>query len=116
MPTPPGLGQFELKHDPVTVARMDGVNGTYSLLFGQAQGTEGPYNQGTYLWVRVPNWPVWEERIIRGPYIHHAAIVLEHVAPALYDACRYIPGLEPDPTEPTRAQLDSWFRGDIQKL
>jgi len=33
------------------------------------------------------------------------------VAPVLYEACRYIPGLCPDPVEPTEAEIQAWLRG-----
>jgi hypothetical protein len=59
----------------------------------------------------VPDWPLWEERIIRGPYIHHVAAVHGKYAPALYEATRYIPGLQPDPVQPTGEQIGAYLRG-----
>ena len=70
------------------------------MFLGEAAGTDGPYTKGTYLWIEVGDWPRWEEKFIYGPYIHHVVGVHGHVAPILYEACKYVPGLKPDPVEP----------------
>jgi L-fucose isomerase-like protein len=108
----PGTGNFEIKPGKITVARFDGMNGEYSLLMGQGKSVEGPYNLGTYTWFEVPNWPLWEEKIIYGPYVHHVAGIHDSSAYALYEATRYIPGLKPDPTQPTEAEIRAYLRGD----
>ena len=108
----PGVGEWRIKGGDVTIARFDGDNGTYSLLMGEAKGTRGPRTRGTYLWVVVGNWPKWEERIIYGPYIHHVAGIHGRFAPILHEACKYIPGLEPDPVEPTEEQIRAYWRGE----
>lgn len=110
-PHRPGTGNFEIKGGEVTIARFDGIGGEYSLLMGHGRGTDGPFTLGTYLWVEVPDWPLWEERIIRGPYIHHVAGIHGKYAPALYEATRYIPGLRPDPVQPTGEQIGAYLRG-----
>lgn len=107
----PGCGEFRIKDGPVTIARMDGDHGEYSLLIGEAKTVTGPLSRGTYVWVETGDWPLWEEHIIRGPYVHHVAGIHGHHAAALYEACRYIPGLEPDPVEPTEAEIRSRLRG-----
>jgi hypothetical protein len=43
--------------------------------------------------------------------VHHVAGIHGRHAAALYEACRYIPALEPDPVEPTEAEIQSWLRG-----
>ena len=110
-PHRPGTGNFEIKGGDVTIARFDGIGGEYSLLMGHGRGTDGPFTLGTYLWVEVGDWPMWEERIIRGPYIHHVAGIHGRFAPALYEATRYIPGLKPDPVQPTAEQIGAYLRG-----
>jgi len=65
--------------------------------------------QGTYLWIEVDDWFKWEKRLIRGPYVHHCAAVHEHIAPALYEACRYIPALEADPFTPDAETIENWL-------
>ena len=107
----PVAGEFRIKGGDITVARFDGDRGTYRLFMGHGQGVDGPYNRGTYTWLRVGDWPRWEEKFIRGPYIHHVAGVHGHVAPVLYEACRYIDGLDPDPVEPDAAAIEAWLRG-----
>ncbi len=102
----PGTGEFEIEGGNVTVARFDGLRGDYSLLFGELEGTAGPYTRGSYLWARARSWRRWEEKVIRGPYVHHVSCVHGSFAKALYEACRFIPGLRPDPVEPTREELD----------
>ncbi|MBA3063273.1 MAG: fucose isomerase [Atribacteria sp.] len=106
----PGIVHWRLKGGEITVARFDGDNGKYSLLMGHAHSVEGPQTSGTYLWVEVNDWPLWEEKFIRGPYIHHVTGIYGKFAPVLYEACRYIPELIPDAIEPTEEELKRWLR------
>jgi hypothetical protein len=48
--------------------------------------------------------------VIRGPYIHHVGGVHGRFAPALYEATRYIPGLKPDPVQPSDRELQAYMR------
>ena len=107
----PGCCQWRIKGGDVTLARLDGDHGQYSLLVGQACGTSGPPTRGTYLWVRVGDWPRWEQRLIYGPYVHHIVGVHGRLAPVLVEACKYIPGLAPDPVEPDAEQVAAYWRG-----
>ena len=34
-------------------------------------------------WMEVDDWPTWEERLVRGPYIHHCSCVYGHHADVL---------------------------------
>ena len=108
---PLGVGEWELRGGPITLVRFDGDHGRYQLFLGQARGTEGPFTRGTYLWAKVGNWPLWEERLIRGPYVHHVAGVHGHVAPMLYEACRFL-AIEPDCVEPAESEIQAWLRGE----
>jgi len=108
---PIGVGEWELRGGPLTLSRFDGDHGEYSLLMGHAKGTTGPFTRGTYLWAKFGNWPLWEERLIRGPYVHHVVGVHGHIAPALYEACRFL-GIQPDCVEPTEAEIQAWLRGE----
>lgn len=65
----------------------------------------------TYLWVEVNDWPRWEEKFIYGPYIHHCTVVHGRLAPVLYEACKYIPGVEPDLLDPTEEEIRAYRRG-----
>ena len=47
----PGAVEAEAKHGMMSLCRFDGDNGEYSMLLGNAQGIEGPYTKGTYVWV-----------------------------------------------------------------
>ena len=106
-----GAGQWESKGGPLTLARFDGDGGRYRLLMGHAEGTTGPATRGTYVWAKFGDWPLWEERFIRGPYVHHVTGVHGHVAPALYEACRFL-DIEPDCVEPAETQIQAWLRGE----
>ena len=106
----PAAGRWEIKGGDVTIAKMDGIGGNYSLLIGQAKGTEGPDTVGTYLWTQFGDWPKWEHKIIYGPYIHHVAVIHGTVAASLYEACKYIPGLTPDPVEPSKEEIEQLLR------
>jgi len=108
----PGVGEFRIKGGEITISRFDGDHGDYSLLFGCTRGTAGPYTRGTYVWVEVDNWPLWEERIIYGPYIHHVAGIHGNFTASLYEACKYITGLTPDPVEPTEQSIRAYMRGE----
>lgn len=108
----PAAGGWEIRGGDLTLARFDGDHGEYSLLMGEARGTEGPATNGTYLWVEVEDWPQWEEKFIYGPYIHHCVGIHGRLAPVLYEASKYIPGLEPDPVDPTQDDIRAYWRGD----
>lgn len=112
IPSLPGVAEWQIKGGDITIARFDGDHSDYSLLIGHAKGTKGPFNRGTYVWIEVKNWPLWEEKIIYGPYIHHVAGIHGKFASILYEACKYIPGLKPDPIEPTEEEIKSYLRGE----
>ncbi|MDD5675867.1 MAG: hypothetical protein PHC61_16980 [Chitinivibrionales bacterium] len=107
----PGTGNFEIKGGKLTVCRFEGLNREYSLFFGHGTAVSGPYNLGTYVWMEVPDWPLWEERLMYGPYVHHVAGIHGSVAPALYEATRFIPGLRSDPVQPTESEIRAFLRG-----
>ncbi|MBU3875171.1 L-fucose/L-arabinose isomerase family protein [Faecalicatena sp. AGMB00832] len=110
----PGVGEYRIKGGDITVARFDGTAGEYCLLIAEGRGTTGPHNKGTYLWAEFKDWVELETRLINGPYIHHCSGVHGHIAMALYEACKYIPGLNPDPVFPTKTELDR-FLIDLDK-
>ena len=107
----PAVGEWRIRGGDVTLGRFDGDRGEYRLLVGHARGTDGPRTRGTYLWVEVDDWPKWEETLVRGPYVHHIVGVHGKLAPALYEACRYIPGLSPECVEPTEQEIAAHLRG-----
>jgi L-fucose isomerase-like protein len=107
----PGTGNWEIRGGDITVARFDGIHGEYSLFMGHARGTKGPFTLGTFLWIEVPDWPLWEEKFIYGPYIHHVVGTHGQAAYALYEATRFIPGLKPDPANPTEEEIRAYLRG-----
>ena len=107
----PAVGEWEIKGGDITLARFDGMNGEYSLLMGHGKGVGGPSTVGTYGWIEFNDWFEWEERLIYGPYIHHIVGLHGKAAPALYEACRYIPGLKADPVEPTAEEIKKYLRG-----
>lgn len=108
----PAVNHFELKKGDVTLTRFDGVRGKYSLLIGECRVAEGPETLGTYGWMDFHDWPLWEHRLIYGPYIHHCAGTYGKYASALYEACRFIPGLIPDPVEPSEQEIQKALRGE----
>jgi len=107
----PGTHEGEIKGGEMTIARFDGDNGEYSIFLGKAKGMEGPYTRGSYVWVEVNDWPLWEETLVKGPYIHHSTGIHANVIPVIYEACQYIPGLTPDPVDPTVEEIRAWLRG-----
>ncbi|MGE7828222.1 L-fucose/L-arabinose isomerase family protein [Paenibacillus sp. NPDC093718] len=107
----PGTHEGEVKGGDMTLARFDGDHGDYQLFLGKARGIKGPYTRGSYVWVEVNDWPLWEEKLVKGPYVHHSVGIHANVIPALYEACSYIPGLTPDPVDPTEREIQAWLRG-----
>lgn len=107
----PGTHEGEIKGGDMTIARFDGDHGEYSIFLGKAKGIEGPYSRGSYVWIEVNDWPLWEEKLVKGPYIHHSVGIHANVIPVLYEACQYIPGLTPDPVDPTEQEIQAWLRG-----
>jgi len=107
----PGKGHWGIKGGDITLSRFDGMHGEYSLFIGEAKGITGQYSRGVYVWAEVNDWPLWEHKIIHGPYIHHMSGIHGKVAPILYEACKYIPGLKPDPVNPTAAEIEKYLRG-----
>ncbi len=106
----PAVASWEIEGGDVTIARFDGLRGAYSLLVSQGKGTSGPRTFGTYAWIEFKDWPELERRLIEGPYIHHVVGIHGKTAAALYEACKYIPGLLPDPVDPTRRELEMSFQ------
>lgn len=107
----PGTHEGEIKGGDLSVVRFDGDGGDYQLFLGRARGTQGPYSRGSFVWVEVQDWPLWEERLVTGPYVHHVVGVHGNVIPVLYEACKYIPGLQPDTVDPVESEIQAWLRG-----
>jgi L-fucose isomerase-like protein len=107
----PGTHESEIKGGNMTLARFDGDHGEYQMFLGKAKGIEGPYTRGSWVWVEVNDWPLWEEKLVKGPYVHHAVGIHANVIPSLYEACQYIPGLKADPVDPTEQEIQAWLRG-----
>jgi L-fucose isomerase-like protein len=106
----PGTCNWQLIRGDITVIRFDGSNGKYSLFCGQGKAVEGPYTLGTYVYLEVNDWPMWEEKIIYGPYIHHTSCIYGKYAPVLYEATRYLDGITFDPAEPTMGEIKTYLR------
>lgn len=100
-----GTCEWEIKGGDITVCRLDGDHGKYSMFIGEGVGTDGPKTRGTYVWLKVKNWPKWERKIVEGPYIHHVTGIHGKYAEILMEACKYMNGLEPDPVEPSLEEL-----------
>ncbi|SYZ77692.1 L-fucose/L-arabinose isomerase family protein [Trichococcus shcherbakoviae] len=107
----PGSVGFEAKEGDLTLCRFDGDNGEYSLLMGNAKVIDGPYNQGTYVWVEFENLNRLETKLVYGPYIHHISAVYDKVVPVLYEACKYI-GIQSDFYDPIEEDIQAYLRGE----
>ncbi len=105
----PGIGNWELKPGDITICRFDGDNGEYKLFMGQGKAVAGPGTMGTYVWFEVPDWEKWEYQLVTGPYVHHVAAAYGSACAVLYEACKYIPGLIPDPAQPIREEIENYL-------
>lgn len=113
--TYPGSVAFQAKKGDLTLCRFDGDNGEYSLLLGNALGIDGPYTQGTYLWIEVENLNRLEQKLVTGPYIHHVAAVYADVVPILYEACKYL-GIRPDLYDPIEEDIKAYWMGSVDTV
>jgi len=109
--THPGAMEAEAKHGEITLCRFDGDNGEYSLLLGKAEGINGPYTKGTYLWIEVENWKRLEAKIVEGPYIHHCVGIHKNVVPILFEACKYL-NIKPDLYDENEQEIKAYLRGE----
>ncbi len=89
-------GQWEIEGGDVTLLRIGSQNGRYTLFADQAVGTEGPRTNGTYLWIETDNWPKWERKFVKGPYIHHVTGAHGKYQTVLHEALQYIGDIHPD--------------------
>lgn len=82
----------------VTIMRFDGDNNEFSVLLCKGKGVDGPAAIGktSYGWYEVQSWPQLENKLVRGPYIHHGVVIYDDILPQMYEAIRYIKGLEAD--------------------
>ena len=101
-----GIAEWELQGGNLTIARFDGDHGNYTLFVGEGKAVEGPKNVGSYVWIEVENWPLWERKIVEGPYIHHVSGIYGNYGEILIEACKYIPFLKPDVATPSQEKLN----------
>lgn len=87
------LGHMRLKDGDLTVCRFGGTHGNYRLFIGEGHTTDGPTTNGNYLWLETANWPKWERRLVKGPYIHHMSAMYGRYGDVLEEACQYL-GIE----------------------
>jgi L-fucose isomerase-like protein len=107
-----GTGNYELKQGPLTICRFDGDHGQYRLFLGEGHTIEGPKTFGTYVWFEVSDLDLWEYKLVTGPYIHHCAAVYGHVAHILYEAVKYVPGLEVELADKTEDEMIKFLLGN----
>ena len=110
----PGTHEGPVKLGDMSIVRFDGDHGEYQLFLGKAKGVSGKFTRGTYVWIEVNDWLLWEEKLVCGPYVHHCVGIHDYVIPALYEACKYIDGLTPDLADPDETTLKAWMRGSIK--
>ena len=90
---------YRIKDGIYTIARMDQLDGKYSILAGACHTTEGPYTNGTHFWGEFDNLSKWERKLIEGPYIHHMAEIEGDYSAEIKEFCKYIRNLEYDGVE-----------------
>lgn len=108
----PGALHGEIIGGDMSILRFDGDHGEYQLLMGHAKGIEGPFNQGTYVWIEVENLKKLEEKLVCGPYVHHCVGIHEDILPQVYEACKYLNGLQADVYDSSEDEIKSIIRGE----
>ena len=100
-----GTCMWEIENGDITIARFDGDHGEYSMFIGEAKAVDGPMTGGSYAWIEVKDWPEWEHKLVKGPYIHHISGIYGKYADVLSEACKYLNNLKPDHVEPTEDEI-----------
>ncbi len=108
----PGSVRALAKYGDVTWRDLTEIMGNILCCSADAKGVEGPYGNATYLWVEVENLKRLEAKLVEGPYIHHCTGIYADVVPVLYEACKYINGLEPDLYDPIEEDVKAYLRGE----
>lgn len=111
----PGTHETEIIGGEMTILRFDGDHGEYKLFMGHARGIEGKYTRGSYVWVEVDDWVKWERKLVEGPYVHHCVGIHADVIPVLYEAIKYIPGIELDLVDTNVDEINDWLNGGKAK-
>ena len=57
----------------------------------------------------MKSWSRWEEKFINGPYVHHIIGVHDSIAPVLFEAVKYLKGLNLDLIDPTAEGITDWL-------
>ena len=107
----PGTCEGELRKGDLSIIRFDGDNGKYRMFMGKARTTEGPFTWGSYVWIEVNDWPLWEETLVKGPYVHHCVCIYDDIIAPMYEALQYIGNVEIDLVDPTEEELKRMMRG-----
>lgn len=105
-----GTCRVSIRNGPISLLRFDGTHDKYSVLMARGKIVDGPETNCTYGWGEFENWPALEEKLIYGPYIHHIVGVYADIAPMIYEALRYIEGVEPDFFSPTVEEIQRAMR------
>lgn len=87
---------FNVKNGSYTAARLDQEYGKYSIIVGNCNSADGPYTFGTYLWAKFENLPLWEKRMIEGPYIHHISEIEGDYVAEFEEFCKFIGDITPE--------------------
>ncbi len=106
-----GICEWELQDGDITVIRFDGDHGEYKLFIGEGKTTTGPKNVGSYVWIEVENWNLWERKLVEGPYIHHVSGIYGKYAEILVETCKYIDNLTPDIATPDYNEIIARWDG-----
>ncbi len=85
--------QFNFKKGDITTCRFDGDGGEYRLGIGQGRIVDGPKTKESYGWLEVEDWPLFERKLMEGPYPHHCSCMYGHMAQVLEEAAKFIPYL-----------------------
>ena len=100
---------FEVKHGEYTIARLDGMDGKYSMIMGNFKGVDGPFTRQHYIWGEFKDWQKFEQATMYGPYVHHMVEIEggEEVVRRLKEFCYYagIYADVPDERENPRADF-----------
>ena len=94
---PSGEGMYRLKPGEVTILRFDGDHGEYFCFVGTGSSTFGPPTGGNYTYLTVDNWSKWENKFVKGPYVHHVVGMYGNFKSEINNALTYLGVIKDSP-------------------
>jgi L-fucose isomerase-like protein len=89
-----GTLEFQLKHGPVTICRLQEYNGKFKMLVTKGKIVQSSQKlRGSWSWVEVTNLQLLYRVLVEEGFPHHASMIHGDYTEAITDACKFL-GIE----------------------